>query len=164
MRTVWLFIVKKRHSNGLIFMTFGGKIVSNKISAEVEIIVPFFDIDPMNIVWHGHYVKYFELARCAVLDRISYGYSAMKQSGYAWPVIDMRVRYIKSATLGQKIICKATITEYEHRLKIDYEITNAATKERLTKGHSVQVAIDMSNNEMQLVSPKLLYNKIETAQ
>lgn len=138
--------------------------MSDKISAEVEIIVPFFDIDPMNIVWHGHYVKYFELARCAVLDKISYGYSAMKDSGYSWPVIEMRVRYVKSATLGQKIICKATIVEHENRLKIAYEITNAASKVRLTKGHSVQVAIDMGDNEMQLVSPKILYEKVEAVQ
>lgn len=138
-------------------------MVNNFISAEVEVVVPFFDIDPMNIVWHGHYIKYFELARCAVLDKISYGYSAMKESGYSWPVIEIKVRYVKSATLGQKIICKAKIVEYENRLKIAYEIVNGKSGERLTKGHSVQVAIDMKNNEMQLVSPRIIYEKIEAA-
>ena len=37
-----------------------------------EIEVPFFDVDVMQIVWHGHYVKYLEVARCAFLDAIGY--------------------------------------------------------------------------------------------
>ena len=34
---------------------------------EIEIEVPFFDLDPMNVVWHGNYVKYTEIARCKLL-------------------------------------------------------------------------------------------------
>lgn len=37
-------------------------------TAEVEMTVPFHDVDMMEVAWHGHYVKYFELARCALLD------------------------------------------------------------------------------------------------
>lgn len=50
----------------------------------VEIVVPFFDIDSMDVVWHGHYVKYLEVARCALLDDIGHNYTQMKDSGYAW--------------------------------------------------------------------------------
>jgi acyl-CoA thioester hydrolase len=39
-------------------------------AGEVELEVPFFDLDPMNIVWHGNYVKYLEVARCALLETI----------------------------------------------------------------------------------------------
>ena len=35
----------------------------------VNIDVPFFDVDMMDVVWHGHYIKYFEVARCALLDQ-----------------------------------------------------------------------------------------------
>jgi len=41
-------------------------------SAEAEIQVQFFDLDPMQVVWHGHYVKYLEVARCALLNTIDY--------------------------------------------------------------------------------------------
>jgi acyl-CoA thioester hydrolase len=137
--------------------------MSKQISAELEIKVPFYDIDPMNVVWHGHYAKYFEAARCEVLDVIGYGYQEMKDSGYSWPVIDMRLRYIKPALLGQSIRCRATIVEYENRLKIDYEIHCAKTGSILTRGTSVQVAVDLKNREMQLVSPKILFIKMEQA-
>ncbi len=128
--------------------------------AQVAIKVPFFDVDPMRIVWHGHYVKYFEIARCELLNKIGYGYREMEQSGFGWPVIDLRVKYLKSAVLGQNLICTAKIAEYEHRLKIDYEIQCAQSGERLTKGHSIQVAVSLAANEMQLVSPRIMLQKL----
>lgn len=134
--------------------------MDNLPSAQVSIKVPFFDVDPMHIVWHGHYLKYFELARCELLDDINYGYSEMAKSGYGWPVIDVHIRYVKSATLGQKLICMARLIEYENRLKITYEIYCAGTGERLTKGHSIQVAVRLADREMQLVSPQVLFDKL----
>src|SRR5690606_15969157 len=62
------------------------------IHADTEFVVPFFDIDMMNVVWHGHYVKYLEVARCALLDQIGHNYTQMLASGYGWPVIDLQLR------------------------------------------------------------------------
>ena len=58
-------------------------------TATVEIEIPFHDIDVMGIAWHGHYAKYLEIARCAMLDTISYNVPEMQASGFAWPVIEM---------------------------------------------------------------------------
>ena len=44
------------------------------IFAETFIDVPFYDLDPMNVVWHGNYVKYLEVARCDLLSKIGYTY------------------------------------------------------------------------------------------
>lgn len=128
--------------------------------AEVEIIIPFHDVDMMAISWHGHYVKYFELARCALFDKIDYNYVQMRDSGYAWPVIDLRIRYPGPTTFNQKVIVKAVISEWENRLKIDYELRDSQTEKRLTKGYTVQVAVDMSNQEMCFESPPILYEKL----
>ena len=32
-------------------------------SSEIEIKIPFYDLDPMNIVWHGNYIKYLESSK-----------------------------------------------------------------------------------------------------
>ena len=37
-------------------------------SFEIKIRVPFFDLDPMQIVWHGNYLNYFEMARAALFE------------------------------------------------------------------------------------------------
>ena len=130
------------------------------VSCEVEIEVPFFDVDLMEIVWHGHYVKYFEVARCVLLDKIAYNYMQMRESGYTWPVIDMRLRYARPAKFGQKLIVHAKIIEWEHRLGIHYRIVDKLTGTRLTRGHTYQVAVDLATEEMCYESPPVLWKKL----
>ncbi|MHA6128082.1 acyl-CoA thioesterase [Pseudomonas fluorescens group sp. PF-1] len=131
------------------------------LHTDTEILVPFFDVDSMNVVWHGHYVKYLEVARCALLDKIGHNYSAMSDSGYAWPVIDLQLRYVRGAVFGQKLNVRANLVEWENRLKINYLISDLETGERLTRAVSVQVAVSMHNREMQLASPKVFTDAVE---
>jgi len=131
------------------------------LQAEVEIQIPFFDVDSMDVVWHGHYVKYLEIARCALLDKIDYGYIQMRESGYAWPVIDLQLRYIRPARFGQEVRVRADLVEWEQRLKLNYLITDAVTGERISRGSSVQVAVDMNTGEMQLVSPTIVLDAVK---
>jgi acyl-CoA thioester hydrolase len=128
--------------------------------AEVEIQVQFFDLDPMEIVWHGNYVKYLEVARCALLDKIDYNYSQMKASGYMWPIIEMNLRYPGSASFGQRLLLRAEIVEWENRLRIDYLISDAASGKRLNRASTTQVAVDIHSGEMCFVSPPVLFQKL----
>ena len=128
--------------------------------ASVDLEIPFHDVDMMAVVWHGHYAKYFEIARCAMLEQINYNYPQMRDSGYAWPVIDLRIRYVKPAVFRQNITITATIVEWENRLKIDYLIIDKDTGARLVKGHSIQVAVDMQTKAMCFESPKILFEKL----
>ncbi|QJD59188.1 acyl-CoA thioesterase [Pseudomonas sp. gcc21] len=129
-------------------------------SVEVEMIIPFHDVDMMEIVWHGHYVRYLEIARCELLDQIDYNYMQMRESGFAWPVIDMRLRYAQPMRFTQRIAIEARLTEWEHRLKVDYTIRDAASRQRLTRAWSIQVAVDVASREMCLASPQLLVDKL----
>ncbi len=133
------------------------------IEHETEICIPFHDVDMMQITWHGHYVRYLEIARCALLEKLDYDYLQMFASGYSWPVIDMRLRYVKSSAFGDRIRIKARLVETEFRLKIDYVISNAETGERLTKAHTVQVAVDMQSGEMCYPCPDILAQKVAAA-
>lgn len=133
------------------------------LQVESEIVVPFFDIDLLQIVWHGHYVKYLEIARCALLDRLEHDYLQMRDSGYAWPVIDLQLRYIRGATFGQRLKVRADLVEWENRLKINYLISDAVTGERLTRGSTVQVAVEIATREMQLASPRAFIDAVERA-
>ena len=133
------------------------------LHCDTEILVPFFDVDTMNVVWHGHYVKYLEVARCALLDKIGHNYTQMLESGYAWPVIDMQLRYVRGALFGQTINVRASLVEWENRLKVNYLITDLASGERLTRASTVQVAVEVASREMQLASPKVFTNAVERA-
>ena len=131
------------------------------LQAEVEILVPFFDVDSMDVVWHGHYVKYLEVARCALLDRIGHNYVQMRDAGYAWPIIDLQLRYVRGARFGQRLSVRADLVEWENRLKINYLITDAETGERMTRGSTVQVAVEIATREMLLASPTVFVEAVE---
>ncbi len=130
------------------------------IHAEVEIRVPFHHVDPLDVVWHGHYVEYFELARAALLDRIGYNYLQMRESGYAWPVVEIFIRYAQPLHYGQRVLVRAELAEWETRLKIAYTVRDAATTRRLTAGHSVQVAVHLASGEMCFASPDVLFRAL----
>lgn len=131
-----------------------------QLSHEIELSAAFHDLDPMNIVWHGHYVKYLELARCALLATLDYDYPQMRDSGWAWPIIDVRMKYIAPVEYGRPIRIRATIVEWENRLKMDYLITDAKTGQRLHKASTIQVAVDMASHEMSWVCPPILAEKL----
>jgi len=133
------------------------------LSASTTVEVPFHDVDVMGVCWHGHYLKYFEMGRAALLRAFDYDYPQMRESGYVWPIVEAHLKYVRPATYGQKIDVRATLLEYENRLKIGYEIVDAATLTRLTKGYTIQVAIDAATQELQFVSPPVLFEKLERA-
>ncbi|MDY0745034.1 acyl-CoA thioesterase [Paucibacter sp. R3-3] len=130
------------------------------LSHSIELSPAFHDLDPMNVVWHGNYPKYLEIARCALLAKFNYDYPAMRDSGYAWPIVDMRLKYVRSAEFNQKLLVRAEIVEWENRLKIDFVISDAASGTVLTKAYTIQVAVDMAKGEMLYVCPPVLWERL----
>lgn len=128
------------------------------LTHEIELKPAFFDVDPMSVVWHGHYVKYFELARSALMAKHDYDYHAMRESGFFWPIVDLRIKFVRPAALHQLLKVRATITEFESRLRVEYRISSGS--EVVTKGHTIQVAVDANTLEMQWVCPKILWDKL----
>ena len=116
----------------------------------------------MQVVWHGNYVKYMERARCALLDKIGYNYRDMIASGYAWPVVDVRMKYIKPLVFGQNARVKATLVDYENRLKIAYLIHDPAGVGKIFEGYSVQMAVDARTGESCYATPRTAVERIES--
>jgi acyl-CoA thioester hydrolase len=129
--------------------------------AEEEITVEFYDLDPLRIVWHGNYLNYFEVGRRALLEKIGYSYREMEDSGYAFPVIEVSIKYLSSLRFKDRARVKAILMEYENRLLIRYEIRNAQTGVLTTKGFSTQMAFDIKNNDSCFVCPPVLVKKVE---
>ena len=132
-----------------------------EIKAETIIEVPFYDLDPMGVVWHGNYVKYLEVARCDLLSKIGYTYTDMMNEGIAYPVATMDLKFIKSAVFSQKLKVVTEITEYDPALYIKYEIFDADTGEKLFKAKSMQICINAKTGESVYVPPKKFVEKLE---
>ena len=129
------------------------------VRAEIVVKAQFYDLDPMGVVWHGHYVRFLEQARCALLDKIGYNYEDMVESGYLWPIVDMRIKYVRPIKFAEEIRVVATLTEYEYRLRITYEIFHRDDDATITKAETTQVAVAHGSDELCFESPPELIEK-----
>ena len=125
------------------------------VEAAVEVEVEFPDLDPMAITWHGHYLRHFESARVALMRKIGYDYPDMQASGYTWPIIEAKLRYVQASRYAQRLHVAAGIEEWEAGLRIGYLITDAESGARITTGYTLQCAVD-ADGEMQLATPDVL--------
>ncbi len=133
------------------------------LAAEIEVQVPFHDVDLAQVVWHGHYLKYFENARWALMDQLDCGLEAMIGSGFGWPVVDLKVRYLRFSRYGHRLRVRAALVDWENRLTIVYLVTDAATGERVARAQTRQVAVDGATGVLQLTSPPAFVARIEAA-
>src|SRR5262245_62132209 len=130
------------------------------IRAETDIKVQFYDVDLMQVVWHGNYARFLEHGRCALMERIGYSYLEMARSGYTWPIVDLRIKYLRPIRLGQRIRVVAELVEYENRICIDYRIMDAVSDEVLSKAHTTQLAVEIGTGELAFSSPRDLTDKV----
>lgn len=133
---------------------------SNYLTASDEIRIPFHDLDPGKIVWHGRYFKYFENARTLLLESIGYSYKEMSESGVLWPVVDAQVRYVRPLILDQNVRVAASLKEWELRLVVDYRIVDALGV-TYTRARTVQVPVDANTHELQFGSPDILIQNVQ---
>ncbi len=134
-----------------------------RISAEIEVEVQFSEVDVMQVVWHGHYLRYLEAARWALMNQIGYGLEAMCASGCAWPIVDVHMRHLLPARFGQRLRVRASLIEWADRLRLNYLITDAASSQRILRASTVQVAVDVVSGEMVYGTPPQLAARIGEA-
>lgn len=131
------------------------------ITAQADIEIPFQDMDPLLVVWHGNYFRYFEAARVNLLRSIDYDYPQMQESKFVWPMTEVHARFARPLRYGQRIRVHAGLVEWENRMKIKYIVQDIESGTRLTTGYTVQCAIDAETWELQFVSPPALLARLE---
>jgi acyl-CoA thioester hydrolase len=122
-------------------------------ATELEFDVAFHDVDMVAVVWHGHYLRYLENVRWALMDRLGYGLQRMLDSGVAWPIVELHTKYLRVARFGDRLLSRASLVEWESRLVINYLITDTRSGARVLRARTVQVAVDAANGELQFACP-----------
>ena len=130
---------------------------------ETEIVVKanFYDLDPMNVVWHGNYARFFEQARCALLDMIGYNYVEMRESGYMFPIVRMNTKFIRPIRFSQEVRVLCSLLEYENRLRMEYRILDAESGAVIAEAETIQVAVEIGSEELCFESPPVLIEKLQ---
>ncbi|MBL8024189.1 MAG: acyl-CoA thioesterase [Elusimicrobia bacterium] len=146
--------------------TFTAKATDNPLpkrrqSEKVKLTVPFHDVDSLGVVWHGHYYKYFEIARTAFFKRRGFDISEMESSGYVWPIIESHCRYGAPLRYGMSFEVTATLCEVEHRVKFLYSITDRMTRSCLTTGYTIQATVHRRTGTLRLTTPQVLLRRLQ---
>ena len=126
---------------------------------EYSLRISFEDLDPMNIVWHGNYMKYMEQARCDMLAKLNYTYMDMKKENVGYPVAKMKVKYIKPSTLNDVLTVVTSVEMIEPSLNLKYEIYK--NNEKIFEATTMQIGINMVTGESVYKAPEGLKRAIE---
>ena len=128
--------------------------MSNLLSEKVMVNVRFNEADPLGMVWHGHYIRYFEDAREAFGNKYGIGYLDFYNNGLIVPVVNVQCNYKRSLRYGEKMIVEAQYEPCEAaKLKFNYHLYNADAGQLVATGSSVQVFLDRNTHLLQLTNP-----------
>jgi acyl-CoA thioester hydrolase len=124
-------------------------------SHEVKMKVPFFDLDPMQIVWHGNYLKYFDIARTELFDGLGVDlFEFHDRTRYIFPIIRTAVKHIRPLKRGDEFICRATVKEARTKIVVAFEIRLVADGTVCARGTTEQAAVLAPEMEMVYTIPE----------
>lgn len=124
------------------------------LTHKTEIAVKFNEADPLGIVWHGHYISYFEDGREAFGEAHGCRYLDFYKNGYVVPIVSVNCNYKKSLKYGDRVIIEASyIPTPAAKMNFEYTLYNAKTGDVVATGTSVQVFLDLENSNLQLTRP-----------
>lgn len=130
-------------------------------AVRVEGEVPFHDVDPLLIVWHGHYFKYFEIARTALFRRHRIDGTDLLELGYRFVVGHSECRHIAPLTYGDRFETRAWFLDIEHRVHVAYEVTRAEDARRVARARTELVTTD-ADGGLLLETPAVILDRIRT--
>ena len=119
----------------------------------VEVKIRFGEVDSMQIVWHGNYLKYFEDAREAFGNRYGLGYLDVYKHGVMIPIVKVTCDYKKPLKYGETAIVEALFANSEAaKIVFTYKIFRKADMDLVATGSSIQVFLT-PEGELLLTAP-----------
>lgn len=137
-------------------------MMTSKEAVAVEHEIPFHDTDPLGVVWHGHYYKYLELARTALLRGLDLEVAQIRDLGYRLYVIESRCRYVSPLHYGDKVRTSAWLKDVRNRINIAYLVHNLTTGRRAARGSTILATTDAEGNLL-LETPDAILERLQKA-
>jgi len=129
--------------------------MAQSVSTSVTLKVPYYDVDLMQIVWHGNYLKYFEVARQALFRESGVDLRRYTEdTRYVFPVVRSTIKHTWPLRFDDEFICTAVVKEARVKIVLDFEIKLISNGKVCAKGRSEQVAVLMPEMEMVFQIPE----------
>lgn len=131
-------------------------------SYETTLKVPFHDLDPLNVVWHGNYLKYFDIARFELFQSVGIDlYGFLEKHQLIFPVSRSSVKHVHPLRHNDEIICRATVTEAQYKIAMNFQIRLARDNTVCAKGTGEQVAVKVPGMDIQFDIPPEITRALE---
>jgi acyl-CoA thioester hydrolase len=129
-------------------------------TAETQVRVRYAETDQMNVVYHGNYAQYFEVARAESIRQLGFTYKDMEASGIVMPIVELHVKFLRPAHYDDLLTIKTQLRELptDHRIEFHHEVFNEKEK-LITIGRVVLYFIDPKTKEKAKM-PIQLYTKL----
>jgi acyl-CoA thioester hydrolase len=124
------------------------------LSVELNLEVKFSEVDALQIVWHGHYIRYFEDARELFGKKFDLAYMDVYDKGFSIPIVQLNCNYKSALRYGDQAVVKCTyVKSLGAKIIFDYSIKRLGTDVLVADGRTVQVFVSKEGN-LQLCSPE----------
>tara|TARA_B100000795_G_scaffold81791_1_gene58981 strand:+ start:2491 stop:2889 length:399 start_codon:yes stop_codon:yes gene_type:complete len=116
------------------------------VEDEIEILVRYSETDQMSFVYHGNYVKYFEIGRITWLKKLGISYKKMEEEGILLPVIELSINFKQPALFDDKLILKTKLKRIpSYMIEFDFEIKR--DDQLITLGYTKLVFLNSKTNK-----------------
>ncbi len=131
---------------------------------ETPLQVRFYEVDVYGVVWHGHYVGWFEVGRNDLTQRYQMGPLQLKERNLLAPVVDLGCQFKLPAAFGSSLIIQTTMERTEvAKLIFCYRVVDQGSGKVLATGSTTHVLTDLQGNLLYRVPSEVL-EKIEAMQ
>jgi acyl-CoA thioester hydrolase len=112
-------------------------------NSETNIRVRYSETDQMNVVYHGNYAQYFEVARAEAIREMGITYKEMEEMGIVMPIVELHTKFLRPAKYDDLLTIKTQLRELPtaHRVEFHHEVYNEEGK-LLTIGRVVLYFLD----------------------
>ncbi|WP_317898302.1 acyl-CoA thioesterase [Aurantibacillus circumpalustris] len=116
--------------------------------------IRFSECDPLNIVWHGNYVKYFEDGREDFGRANDFSYLQIyTENGLSIPLVHLEIDYKRPVSFGETIRVETTLVDDPAaKIVFEYKIFNSKD-EVLCTGKTIQAFVHLERKELQITMP-----------
>ncbi|MBC7387927.1 MAG: acyl-CoA thioesterase [Opitutaceae bacterium] len=129
-----------------------------ELKASKEIVIRFNEADMLQIVWHGHYVNYFEEGRQAFGEKYGLGYLQVYEKGFSIPIVKLNVDYKRPLKFGDTAIVEAVYVPSDAaKLIFKYTIKRKGFEEIVATGETTQVFLS-TKGELSLIVPDFFHD------
>ncbi|HSH66445.1 MAG TPA: acyl-CoA thioesterase [Bacteroidia bacterium] len=120
---------------------------------KTEVAVRFSEVDALGIVWHGHYLKFFEDGREAFGKQFELGYLDIHAHQFVVPLVSLNIDFKKTVKYGDTIIIETTYVDSPAaKIIFNYKLYRTSDMALVASGESIQIFMDI-NEELHITLP-----------